>query len=67
MAKNAPTHFLATQVVPTVKDGVVICECGQRMTVVNYTSYPSRDRWQFWRCIVHDKHITAALPLAVHE
>jgi len=66
VAKKTP-RFLATQVVPTVDDGVVLCECGERMTVVHYTAFPSGDRWTFWRCVVHENHVTAALPLTVEE
>lgn len=63
VAKKASARFLTTQVIPTVKDGVVHCECGEAMTVVNYVAFPSGDRWQFWRCVVHANHITAALPI----
>lgn len=67
MATKKTPRFLTTQVVPSVEDGVVRCECGAEMTVVHYTAFPSGDRWTFWRCVVHENHITAALPLAVDE
>lgn len=62
MARKAAPRFLATTVTPTVENGVVTCECGSRMTAVNYVSVPSGDRWHYWRCVAHEHHITAALP-----
>lgn len=65
MAKTTATDFRVTRVVPRVIGDDVVCECGSIMRVVDYVQFPEHRRWQFYKCLAHDNHITSALPLAV--
>ena len=67
MAKTTASDFRVTQVVPRVVGDDVVCECGSLMRLVNYVSYPGQKRWMFYKCLAHDNHITAALPLPVEK
>ncbi len=51
------------RVIPTVDgEGIIRCECGARMDLSAYTSFPRRDRWIFYRCKADADHVSAALP-----